>query len=176
MLVFRRHQAGNEDPRQVDSAEAVLGKENRLLRAVDCALELKSALAPAAKKRPDFLRSFRRKMRWSLSMMTSENSDRCSRALRADQACRRIPVNESDSPLPRTVVARVLNGAARTVKRGLAGGEIRRQTDGRKVGQRDGTAGNASSPLDHFKTKPISKVVTIRLMHLDKYIITYFVL
>ena len=44
MLVLRGHQAGNENPRQVHFVVRVLGKEGRLLRLVDSALELKSAL------------------------------------------------------------------------------------------------------------------------------------
>ena len=66
------------------------------------------------------------------------------------------------------VVACVLHRAARTVKRGLTGFEVRGQADGRKIGQCDRSAGNAAAAVDDFKTKSVGKLIAFCFVYLHE--------
>ena len=66
------------------------------------------------------------------------------------------------------VIAGVLHCAAGAVKSDLAGFEVGGQTDRRKIGQGDRSAGNAASAVDHFEAKAVGELIAFSFMHLYK--------
>jgi hypothetical protein len=159
VLILCLHQVWNQDARQVSLAEAVAKKQRVLLRFVQRPLQLHAGkLLLRGKQRVLFV---------------SIGGDRCGCLPRRPAKVRHNvvgraalvePSRESRerkrSALSAHVVARVLKRSSWSVERHLARREIRRQANRRQVRQRHRSARNAASPVDHFKSKAVSDLVS----------------